>query len=92
MTDRGDENSIAKKVHELLLDSHPQLGNRDLAAALELASAEVSQSTRDIHCAEVVSAIQRLNRAVVDHSSAAETEQLLLQAIAAAQHWVSSSS
>lgn len=92
MADRGDENSIAKKVHELLLNARPQLSNHDLAGALQFASAEVRQSTSDTHRTEVVSAIRRLNQAVEERSSAAETEQLLLQAIAAARKWVRLSS
>lgn len=87
---RDHENSIAKKVHELLLNAHPQRGNPDLAAAL--ASAEVSKPSSDVHRIQVVAAIQKLKQAIEERASAAHVEQLLLQAIAAAQHWVTSTS
>jgi hypothetical protein len=84
------DRSVARKIHALLLDAHPQRDSRELAAALELAASQTGGHSPENHRAETILAIEALNRAVNERTSACDAERLLLNAIGAARHWVQS--
>ena len=82
------DHSVAKKIHALLLDARPQRDSPELAEALKLAEAQTGDRSLENHRAEIILAIEALNRAVNDRASACDAEQLLLHAIGVARHWV----
>jgi hypothetical protein len=81
------EKQTAQEVHELLLEAHPQSDDVNLARAAKVTSAP-DAFAKDEFRANVVLAIQRLRKAIADGASANEAEELLLDAIGAAQRWV----
>jgi hypothetical protein len=78
---------IASEVHELLLEARPQVNDENLARAAEITSSPDLIAHDDLR-ANVFLAIQRLRKAIADGASASEGEDLLLDAISAAEHWV----
>jgi hypothetical protein len=92
MDDYYQQHSIARKVHALMLDAHPQSGDHCLSAAFELASAASPRPEGNADRLQLIAAINALDRAIAARAASADTEQMLLKAIAAAQHWVRSSS
>jgi hypothetical protein len=81
------EKLVAREVHELLLEARPQTDDANLARAAEITSSPNLVSHNDFR-ANVFLAIQRLRKAIADGASASEAEDLLLDAISAAEHWV----
>jgi hypothetical protein len=81
------EKLIASEVHELLLETRPQADDENLARAAEITSSPELIAHDDFR-ANVFLAIQRLRKAIADGASASEAEDLLLDAISAAEHWV----
>jgi hypothetical protein len=77
---------IAREVHALLLSAHPQPTDVNLAKSAELASG--ARRAEDDFRAVTFLAIQKARKAIADGASASEGEQLLLEAIRAAEHWV----
>jgi hypothetical protein len=83
----GPEKLIASEVHQLLLEARPQADDANLARAAEITSSP-DLIAHDGFRASVFEAIQRLQNAIADGASASEGEDLLLDAISAAEHWV----
>jgi hypothetical protein len=81
--------TTARQVHELLLSARPQSGNADLARAAELASSP--QAGPQEISRKAFLAIQQTQQAMAEGASAADGEQLLLNAIRAAELWVKAS-
>ena len=80
------EHSIAGEVHALLLSAHPEQADVNLIKAAELASQQ-QEAGHDLR-AITNTAIQKVMIAIAEGASAAEGEQLLLESIRAAEHWV----
>jgi hypothetical protein len=83
----SQEKLVASEVHELLLEARPQADDENLAWAAEITSSP-DLIAHDDGRASVFLAIQRLRKAIADGASASEREDLLLDAISAAEHWV----
>lgn len=81
------EKLIASEVHGLLLETRPQADDANLARAAEITSSPDIIAHDDFR-ADVFLAIQRLQKAIADGASASEAEDLLLDAISAAECWV----
>ena len=79
------ERFLARKVHEALLSAHPHAGDVDLLKAEGLTF--TTEPMNEFRCKTML-AIQAARKAIAEGSSAAEGEQLLLEAIRAAEHWV----
>ena len=88
-TSSAGESSAARQVHELLLSARPQSGDADLARAAELASSP--QVAPQEISRKAFLAIQQTQQAMAEGASAADGEQLLLNAIRAAELWVKAS-
>jgi len=80
------EKLIAGEVHELLLQARPQADDANLARAAEITSSPELIGHDDLR-ADVFLAIRRLQKTIADGASASEAEDLLLDAISAAEHW-----
>jgi hypothetical protein len=80
------EKLIASEVHQLLLEARPQADDANLMRASETSSPGLIAS--DGFRARVFQAIQRLQNAITGGASAGEAEDLLLDAMSAAEHWV----
>ena len=82
----NSDEQVARQVHELLLNAHPQRDDPNLTrAALYQSSAPTSHSlVKD----QTFIAIKRLRTAVAKGSSAEEGERLLRDAVHAAEGWV----
>ena len=80
------EKMIAGEVHELLLAARPQADDANLARAAEI-TLSPDLIAHDAFRANVFLAIRRLQKAIADGASASEVEDLLLDAISAAEHW-----
>ena len=76
----------AHKVHDFLLEAHPQRKNDNLAKAAQLA--ETANTPRDHFQLETFVAIRNLRTAIQSGESGANLEALLLHAIEAADRWV----
>ena len=81
------ERIVASEVHGLLLEARPQADDKNLARATVITSSP-DLIAHDNFRANVFLAIQRLQKAIADGASASEAEDLLLDAISAAEHWV----
>jgi hypothetical protein len=81
------EQLVAREVHELLLEAHPQADDVNLARATELTLSPDVIPHNDFK-ANVFLSIQRLRKAIADGADAGEAEDLLLDAISAADQWV----
>lgn len=81
------EKLVASEVHELLLEARPQADDTNLARAAEITSSPDLIAHNDGR-ANVFMTIQLLRKAIGDGASASEAEDLLLDAISAAEHWV----
>jgi hypothetical protein len=81
------EKLIAREVHELLLEARPQGDDANLVRAAEITSSP-DMIVHDVSKANVFLAIQRLRKAIADGAGASEAEDLLLDAISAAERWV----
>jgi hypothetical protein len=79
------ERQVASEVNELLLEARPQSDDANLRRAEEITSSPDVIAHDDFR-ADVFLAIQRLQKAIADGAS--ESEDLLLNAISAAEHWV----
>jgi hypothetical protein len=83
------EHSIAHEVHALLLSAHPRPTDGNLAKAAQLAAERnTTVRPRDDFGADTFLAIQKARKAITEGASAAEGEQLLLDAIRAVERWV----
>jgi hypothetical protein len=80
------EKLVARKVHELLLEARPQADDASLARASEITSSP-NVIAQDDFRGGILLAIQRLQKAIANGASASEAEDLLLDAISAAEHW-----
>ena len=78
------EKMIAGEVHELLLAARPQADDANLARAAEI-TLSPDLIAHDAFRANVFLAIRRLQKAIADGASASEVEDLLLDAISAAE-------
>jgi hypothetical protein len=83
----GPEKQAASEVHGLLLEAHPHADDANLARAAEITSSSEMIAHDDFR-ANVFLTIQRLQKAIADGASASEAEDLLLDAISAAERWV----
>jgi hypothetical protein len=80
------EKLVAREVHELLLEARPQGDDASLARASEITSFRDAVAQDDFR-GSVFLAVQRLKKAIANGASASEAEDLLLDAISAAEHW-----
>jgi hypothetical protein len=85
----SDEKQIAHEVHERLLATHLASGDKDLARAAQIATIDPNATAPRDHARFVVCvAIERLQDCIEEGGGAADREQLLTDAIRAAEQWV----
>jgi hypothetical protein len=80
------DRQIASEVHGLLLEARPQADDSNLVRASEITSSRALIAHNDLR-AKVFLAIQQLRKAIADGAGGSEAEDLLLDAISAAEHW-----
>ena len=86
-----DSCTMAREVHALLGSAHPHAGDTNLARAAELATGAIEPNPlgSDKLQQETFLAIQTARKTIESGASAANGEELLLDAVRAAEQWVS---
>jgi hypothetical protein len=86
---KKDAQKTGHDVHVLLLEARPEPGNVNLAKAAHLA--ETTGLPSDDLQSKTFVAIKNVQTAIENGASAAEGEQLLMQAVSVAAHWATAS-
>ena len=86
----NDSYTIARQVHTLLVSAHPHAGDTNLENAAKLATTAIEpNASGSIKLQQkTVLAIQTAGTTIESGASAANGEELLLDAVRAAEQWV----